>query len=117
MNPEWFGDSYDIVKRFFASSLLDLNYDVYIDPMITGEWGGDLDTLYDFLKMRPLSEYRDSAIDASGTRFARPRSNEQANDLQRATDRAALAQPRQPRGGRWIALSSNRGNWTGIRAA
>lgn len=60
MNPEWFGDSYDIVKRFFASSLLDLNYDVYIDPMITGEWGGDLDTLYDFLKMRPLSEYRDS---------------------------------------------------------
>lgn len=60
MNPKWFGDSYDIVKRFFALSLQDLNYDVFIDPMFTGEWDCMEDEWYDFLRMRPLDEYRDS---------------------------------------------------------
>ena len=60
MNPKWFGDSYDIVKRFFASSLRKLGYEVYIDPMLTGAWGGDVDNLYRFLKMRPVDEYTNS---------------------------------------------------------
>ena len=38
MNPKWFGDTYDIVKRFFAISLHDLDYQNYIDPMLTEEW-------------------------------------------------------------------------------
>lgn len=57
MNPKWFGDSFDIVKRFFAYSLRDLDYDVFIDPMLTGEWDGDEETLYRFLGMRPVEEY------------------------------------------------------------
>ena len=37
MNPKWFGDSYDIVKRFFVKALKDIGYNVYIDPMFTGD--------------------------------------------------------------------------------
>jgi len=57
MNPKWFGDSFDIVKRFFAYSLRDLDYEVYIDPMLTGAWDGDEERLYRFLGMRPVEEY------------------------------------------------------------
>jgi hypothetical protein len=39
MNREWFGDSYDIVKRFFVRELRSLGYRVYVDPMPSGEWG------------------------------------------------------------------------------
>ena len=38
MNAEWFGDSYDIVKRFFVGGLRDLGYQVYVDPMPTDDW-------------------------------------------------------------------------------
>jgi len=38
MNRAWFGDSYDIVKRFFVGVLNELGYTVYVDPMPTGEW-------------------------------------------------------------------------------
>jgi hypothetical protein len=38
MNGDWFGDSYDIVKRFFVSELQLLGYTVYVDPMPSGEW-------------------------------------------------------------------------------
>lgn len=38
MNPKWFGDSYDIVKKFFVDTLKDIGYEVYIDPMFTGNW-------------------------------------------------------------------------------
>jgi hypothetical protein len=38
MNGDWFGDSYDIVKRFFVSELRALGYRVYVDPMPSGEW-------------------------------------------------------------------------------
>lgn len=40
MNPKWFGDSYDIVKIFFVDTLKDIGYEVYIDPMFTGDWNG-----------------------------------------------------------------------------
>jgi hypothetical protein len=38
MNPEWFGDSYDIVKRFLSAELQRVGVRVYADPMLTGEW-------------------------------------------------------------------------------
>jgi hypothetical protein len=37
MNPMWFGDSYDIVKRFFVSEIRNMGYEVYVDPMFTGD--------------------------------------------------------------------------------
>lgn len=40
MNPDYFGDSYDIVKRFFCGQLRELGYRVTVDPMFTGDWGG-----------------------------------------------------------------------------
>lgn len=39
MNPKFVGDSYDLVKRFFATELASLNYAVSIEPMFTGDWG------------------------------------------------------------------------------
>jgi hypothetical protein len=38
VNSNWFGDSYDIVKRFFVETLRSCGYLVYIDPMPTGDW-------------------------------------------------------------------------------
>lgn len=40
MRPEFFGDSYDIVKRFFCETLRSLGDTVYIDPLFTGDWSG-----------------------------------------------------------------------------
>lgn len=37
MNPEWFGDSFDIVKRYFVGVLKDAGFKVYVDPMFTGD--------------------------------------------------------------------------------
>ena len=39
MNPKYFGDSYDIVKRFFCAELRGAGYSVMAVPMFTGEWG------------------------------------------------------------------------------
>jgi hypothetical protein len=38
LNPRWFGDSFDIVKRFFIKILKDAGYEVYVEPMFTGDW-------------------------------------------------------------------------------
>lgn len=40
MNLEYFGDSYDLVKRFFVQELCALEYEVAIDPLCTGDWDG-----------------------------------------------------------------------------
>lgn len=37
MNPEWFGDSFDIVKRYFVTVLKEAGFSVYVDPMFTGD--------------------------------------------------------------------------------
>lgn len=37
MNPKWFGDSFDIVKRYFVGVLKDAGFNVYVDPMFTGD--------------------------------------------------------------------------------
>ncbi len=47
MNPKYFGDSYDIVKRFFCSEIARLGYSIVVDPMFTGDWR---DTKGDFLR-------------------------------------------------------------------
>ena len=56
MNPQWFGDSFDIVKRFFVENLNAIGYHVVVDPMLTGEWNGLEHEFYQFLKAYPLSE-------------------------------------------------------------
>ena len=56
MNPQWFGDSFDIVKRFFVENINELGYHVVVDPMLTGEWNGIEHQFYKFLKAHPLSE-------------------------------------------------------------
>ncbi len=38
MNPDFLGDSYDLVKRFFCHELTALGYVVDTDPMFTGTW-------------------------------------------------------------------------------
>ena len=40
MNPDFFGDSFDLVKRFFCQELVKLGYTVSVDPMFTGDWKG-----------------------------------------------------------------------------
>lgn len=54
MNPQWFGDSFDIVKRFFVENLREIGYHVTVDPMLTGEWNGLEKRFYKFLKADPL---------------------------------------------------------------
>lgn len=56
MNPQWFGDSFDIVKRFFVERLNEIGYHVVVDPMLTGEWNGLEHNFYAFLKAQPLTE-------------------------------------------------------------
>ena len=38
MNPRGFGDSFDIVKRFFIKILKDAGYEVYVEPIFIGDW-------------------------------------------------------------------------------
>ena len=37
MNPKWFGDSFDIVKWFFIANIRETGYQVFVDPMLTGQ--------------------------------------------------------------------------------
>lgn len=53
MRPDFFGDSYDIVKRYFCETLQILGYEVYIDPMFSGDWLGREEAFYKFLGVRP----------------------------------------------------------------
>ncbi len=55
MRPEFLGDSYDIVKRFFCETLRSLGYMIYIDPLFTGDWSGQEATFYRFLGVEPLA--------------------------------------------------------------
>src|SRR5436189_3416914 len=64
MNPDWFGDSYDIVKRFFLESLRASGYDVYVDPMPTGNWGPCESAFLEFLRVKHVREAKGSAESA-----------------------------------------------------
>ena len=56
MNPQWFGDSYDIVKRYFIENLKAIGYHVVVDPMLTGGWNGLEENFYHFLGASPLGQ-------------------------------------------------------------
>ena len=61
MNPKYFGDSYDIVKRFFIGILRNSGYRVYVDPMFTGDWEGLEEQFHDFLGTTANSQYKQSS--------------------------------------------------------
>jgi hypothetical protein len=43
MNESWFGDSSDVVKRFFVEVIKANGYAVYADGMFTGHWRSEAD--------------------------------------------------------------------------
>ena len=53
MNPDWFGDSYDIVKRFFVALLKREGFSVFVDPMFTGDWKDLENSFYGFIGAFP----------------------------------------------------------------
>ncbi|MCG5526834.1 MULTISPECIES: hypothetical protein [Halorhodospira] len=63
MNPDYFGDSYDIVKKFFVERLHGIGYKVYADPMLTGEWEDDGAA---FLKFIGVKHAEDAPEDGRG---------------------------------------------------
>jgi hypothetical protein len=56
MNPQWFGDSFDIVKRYFVENLRAIGYHVVVDPMFMGEWNRLEQKFYHLLGASPLGE-------------------------------------------------------------
>lgn len=57
MNKKWFGDSFDIVKRYFIENLREIGYDVVYDStMLSGEWDELEQKFYLFLGVSPISE-------------------------------------------------------------
>ena len=61
MNPQWFGDSFDIVKRFFIGNIREMGYQVFVNPMLTGEWNGLENEFYGFLGAAPLESLATSS--------------------------------------------------------
>jgi hypothetical protein len=57
VNPDYFGDSYDLVKRFFCSELSALGYTVVIDPMFTGDWTGTEQQFFRLIGAVPVSSW------------------------------------------------------------
>ena len=57
MHPQWFGDSYDIVKKFFVDTLKEIGYEVYVEPMFTGDWKGTEQQFFEFLGVKCNDEY------------------------------------------------------------
>ena len=55
MNPTYFGDSYDLVKRFFCEQLSSLGYTVSIEAMLTGEWAGAEVQFFKLIGATPLA--------------------------------------------------------------
>lgn len=49
MQRSWFGDSYDIVKRFFCGVLREMGFAVRVEPMFTGDWSGDEERFFRFV--------------------------------------------------------------------
>lgn len=54
MNPAYFGDSYDLVKRFFCREFRSIGYAVLADPMLTGTWNGAEKEFYHLIGAQPL---------------------------------------------------------------
>ena len=55
MKSQYFGDSYDIVKRFFIGSIRKMGYQIFVHPMFTDEWDEfEKNKFYDFLGVANL---------------------------------------------------------------
>ena len=65
MNPMWFGDSYDIVKRFFVSAIKDMGYTVYVEPMFTGDPSNIQDKFPEFIGAKIRSDNPSSAEESA----------------------------------------------------
>ena len=59
MNPTYFGDSYDLVKRFFCGELSALGYTVVVNPMLTGNWNGTEQQFYRLIGASPHTPQRE----------------------------------------------------------
>ena len=53
MNPDFLGDSFDLVKRFFCQELAKLGYAVSVDPMFTGDWKGQEQAFFRLICAQP----------------------------------------------------------------
>lgn len=60
MKSQWFGDLYDIVKRYFIGILKELGYQVVVDPILTDEWNGLEQKFYYFLGATSISSANSS---------------------------------------------------------
>jgi hypothetical protein len=60
MKAQWFGDSYDIVKRFFIGSIRGMGYQVFVDPMFADERDGLERKFCDFLGAERLKSHAKS---------------------------------------------------------
>jgi hypothetical protein len=52
---DYFGDSYDLVKRFFCRELSSLGYTVSVEAMFTGEWSGAETQFFKLIGAAPLA--------------------------------------------------------------
>ena len=62
MRPQWFGDSFDIVKRFFACVLSDAGFQLTIDGRYSGDWNGAESAFEAFVKPDRVANQRYSAL-------------------------------------------------------
>lgn len=98
MNPSYFGDSYDIVKRFFCTELATLGYTVVARPMFTGTWNG---TEQRFLRFIGATEQADASRAShqtalffdpdTGVRAKSSRKHASFDELAQGTENHALA--------------------------
>ena len=58
MNPAYFGDSYDLVKRFFCRELSLLGYSVTVDPMLIGTWSENEPEFYRLICAEPVGRVK-----------------------------------------------------------
>jgi hypothetical protein len=58
VNPLYFGDSYDLVKRFFCAELRTLGYSVVVDAMLTGDWASTESYFYQLIGASPHVGYK-----------------------------------------------------------
>lgn len=88
MNEKWFGDSYDIVKRFFVEALRELGYVVLVDPMLTGNWSSINSSFLRFLKAEHIE---DAAISGRTALLLDPDTGIGKKPSKRHTTLAAIA--------------------------
>ncbi len=70
MNFQYFGDSYDIVKRFFIKNINEMGYSVFVDPMFTDNWNGFEEKFYALIGAFPLKSF--SAVTGKTALFLDP---------------------------------------------